>query len=573
LSYKVLALKYRPTSFDEVVGQTNVTRTLRNALERGKIGHAFLLSGARGVGKTTTARILAKALNCAKAPGPSPSPCSTRTEEERATACSSCREIADGRSLDVQEIDGASNTGIDSIRELREMARYSPARDRFKIWIIDEVHQISGPAFNALLKTLEEPPPRVKFIFATTEYHKIPETILSRCQQYDFRMIPARELQAHLRHVADEEKIRVSDAALALVARAAEGSVRDSLSLFDQVLAFTGDDVPDADVAGLLGLVDRELLHRASKAVVDGDSLAMLDLVESLADYGADYRNFVRELLLHLREILLVKLAPPQSPLLHAVLPEELDRLGALAAALSEEDLLRGLDVLTEAESELRNAPDPRVALDLVLLKLVQLRRLLPFAELVARVERLSGGAPVGAPPPPRILAPRAPAVFDGSAAAPRPAAPHPAARPEEPPLAAPPPRPRRPEDALLATMTGLCQGRPSLAAPLRVAGARLEGDKLFVEVPADFLEFGRMHADEYRDLARKAAGRNLHVEIAAAEAALAELPAAAASPEEERRQKLRGEVEKEPAVQEALDLFDGRVVDVREAKASGEDL
>ena len=196
------------------------------------------------------------------------------------------------------------------------MTRYSPARDRFKIWIIDEVHQLSGAAFNALLKTLEEPPPRVKFIFATTEYHKIPETILSRCQQYDFRMIPARELQLHLRHVADEEKIRVSDAALALIARAAEGSVRDSLSLFDQVLAFTGDEVPDDDVAGLLGLVDRELLHRASKAIVEGDSLAMLDLVESLADYGADYRNFVRELLLHLREILLVKLAPAESPLL-----------------------------------------------------------------------------------------------------------------------------------------------------------------------------------------------------------------------------------------------------------------
>jgi DNA polymerase-3 subunit gamma/tau len=567
LSYKVLALKYRPTSFDEVVGQTNVTRTLRNAIERGKIGHAFLLSGARGVGKTTTARILAKALNCAKAPGPTPNPCATRTEEDKAAACDSCREIAEGKSLDVQEIDGASNTGVDSIRELREMTRYSPARDRFKIWIIDEVHQISGAAFNALLKTLEEPPPRVKFIFATTEYHKIPETILSRCQQYDFRMIPARELQAHLRHVADEEKIRVSDAALALVARAAEGSVRDSLSLFDQVLAFTGDDVPDADVAGLLGLVDRELLHRASKAIVEGDSLAMLDLVESLADYGADYRNFVRELLLHLREILLVKLAPPESPLLHAVLPEELDRLRALAGALSEEDLLRGLDVLTRAEADLRSASDPRVALDLVLLKLVQLRRLVPFAELVARVERLAGGAPASSLPPPRPAAARAPGLFD---APPRASAARPVPRAPEPPPGAPPPPPRGPGDALVATMVAHCQGRPSLAAPLRAARAQLDGDRLLVEVPPDFLEFGRMHADEYRDLARKAAGRSLHVEIAAV-AATAE-PAAPPSPEEARRQKLRGEVEQEPAVQEALDLFDGRVVEVREAKTSGED-
>ncbi len=332
VSYTVLALKYRPTSFDEVVGQTTVTRTLRNALERGTIGHAFLLSGARGVGKTTTARILAKALNCAKADGPTASPCSTRTAEDKARACSSCREIADGNSLDVQEIDGASNNSVDQVRELRESARYNPARDRYKIWIIDEVHMLSIAAFNALLKTLEEPPPRVKFIFATTEYHKIPETILSRCQQYDFRMVPARELAAHLRRIADAEKIRISDAALALVARAAEGSVRDSLSLFDQVLAFTGDEVDDGEVAGILGLVDRELLQRASQAIVDGDSRGMLELVESLADYGADYRNFARELLLHLREVLVVKLAPAGSALLASILPEELERLRALGA-------------------------------------------------------------------------------------------------------------------------------------------------------------------------------------------------------------------------------------------------
>jgi DNA polymerase-3 subunit gamma/tau len=552
LSYKVLALKYRPTSFDEVVGQTNVTRTLRNALDSGKIGHAFLLSGARGVGKTTTARILAKALNCAKSPGPTPSPCLTRTDEERAKACDSCREIADGKSLDVQEIDGASNTGVDSIRELREMTRYSPARDRFKIWIIDEVHQISGAAFNALLKTLEEPPPRVKFIFATTEYHKIPETILSRCQQYDFRMIPARELQLHLRKVADQEKIRVSDAALALVARAAEGSVRDSLSLFDQVLAFTGDEVPDPDVAGLLGLVDRELLHRASKAIVDGDSLAMLDLVESLADYGADYRNFVRELLLHLREILLVKLAPAESPLLRGVLPEELEPLRVFAGALSEEDLLRGLDLLTRAEGELRSAADPRVALDLVLLKLVHMRRLLPFAELVARVERMTGGRPAAGLPPSRPAASRSPALLD-------------LPPPADEPAAAPP----SPAAALLKRMIGLCHGRPSLAAPLRSAAAHLEGETLVVELPADFVAFGTMHADEYRDLARKAAGKNLHVKVTEGVAATAE---PATTPDETHRQKLREEAEKEPAVQEALDLFDGRVVDVREAKASRED-
>jgi DNA polymerase-3 subunit gamma/tau len=570
LSYKVLALKYRPRTFEEVVGQATVTRTLRNAIEQGRIGHAFLLSGARGVGKTTTARILAKALNCAKAKGPTPEPC---------LECDSCREIAEGMSLDVQEIDGASNNSVDQVRELRESARYNPARDRFKIWIIDEVHMLSVGAFNALLKTLEEPPPRVKFIFATTEYHKIPETILSRCQQYDFRMIPSRELQAHLRTVASREKIRVSDAALVQVARAAEGSVRDALSLFDQVLAFTGDEVKDEDVAGLLGLVDRELLLRASSAIVEGSSLAVLELVESLADYGADYRNFARELLLHLRDVLLVKLSTEESPLLAATLPEEREKLRERAEALSEEDLLRALDVLTRAEGELRSSPDPRVALEIALLKLVQLRRLLPFTELVARVERLGGTA---AAPPRSRTGPAT--LFDapaGSGARPvppprersearrGPAAPVPGASPPAAPSLAEV-DPDDPAAVVLAAMKDLCQARPSLAQPLRGARARLDGAALVLQVPPDFAAFASLHGDEYHDLAKKAAGRALAVTIESG-AAAAE-PVAEPSPDELRRQRLRQEAEREPAVQEALDLFDGRVVDVREAKASRED-
>ena len=219
-------------------------RTLQNALGSGRIGHAFLLSGARGVGKTTTARILAGRSTARKGEGPTAEPCGE---------CPSCVEIAAGTSLDVQEIDGATHNGVEQVRELRESARYNPARDRFKVWIIDEVHMLSTGAFNALLKTLEEPPPRVKFIFATTEYHKLPDTILSRCQQYDFRMIPAREIQAHLREVADGEAIKVSDDALARIARAAEGSARDALSLFDQVLSFSGAEVRDEDISVLLG--------------------------------------------------------------------------------------------------------------------------------------------------------------------------------------------------------------------------------------------------------------------------------------------------------------------------------
>jgi DNA polymerase-3 subunit gamma/tau len=566
LSYKVLALKYRPMTFDEVVGQTTVTRTLRNAIEQDRIGHAFLLSGARGVGKTTTARILAKALNCSRSEGPTAEPC---------RECDSCREIADGKALDVQEIDGASNNSVDQVRELRESARYSPARDRFKIWIIDEVHMLSTGAFNALLKT---------FIFATTEYHKIPETILSRCQQYDFRMIPARELQAHLRTIAEREGITVGDAGLAQIARAAEGSVRDALSLFDQVLAFTGEEVKDEEVAGLLGLVDRELLHRASRAIESGDSLAVLELVESLADYGADYRNFVRELLLHLREILLVKLAPEGSALLNAILPEERERLQGRAEAFSEEDLLRGVDVLTRAEGELRQSPDPRVALELALLKLVQMRRLLPFTELVAKVERLAGGAPA-------LPASRSAARVEVPARAasrPTPAGRPPAALPSAPATRSAPsrlddsarseppepadeaPAPTDPAGALLVKIRGLCETRPTLAQPLRGAQARLEKKTLTLIVSPAFVTMASTHADEYRDLARKATGRTLTVEFQAGVAT--EEPEAAPSDEELRRQRLRAEAEKEPAVQEALDLFDGRVVDVKEAKPSRED-
>jgi len=585
MSYQVLARKWRPKTFDEVVGQGTVTRTLKNALASGRIGHAFLLSGARGVGKTTSARILAKALNCSNGDKPTAEPCGE---------CASCKEITNGASLDVQEIDGATHNGVEQVRELRESARYNPARDRFKIWIIDEVHMLSTGAFNALLKTLEEPPPRVKFIFATTEYHKIPDTILSRCQQYDFRLIPARELVTHLRHVADGESIEVSDDTLARLARAAEGSARDALSLFDQVLSFSGRTVRDEDVSALLGLIDRELLLAASRAVAAGDSLAALELVEQLSDYGADYRNFTRELILHFREILLLKVAPGESVLIAQLVPEERERLQPVAAQLSEEDLLRIFEVLAKAETDLRLAQDPRVTLEMALLKIVQMQRLLPFAELVARVERLAGGVSAPAPAP----APRVPEI----AAAPRPVArveptpvpaPVPTPKPAEartppplmtatqPPAAAPvPPAPVAASatatatladgpDAVLQAMVAQAQARPSLAQPLRAARARQDGETLVLEFTPDFSVFADLHADEYRDLARKATGRPTKVKITsgalAAEAVAGEPEVA--SPER-KRQQLIEEASREPAVQEALDLFGGRVVDVRETKS-----
>ncbi len=562
MSYLVLARKWRPRTFAEVVGQGTVTRTLQNALGSGRVGHAFLLSGARGVGKTTTARILARALNCSASEGPTAEPCGE---------CPSCVEIAAGSSLDVQEIDGATHNGVEQVRELRESARYNPARDRFKVWIIDEVHMLSTGAFNALLKTLEEPPPRVKFIFATTEYHKLPDTILSRCQQYDFRMISAREIQSHLRTVADGEGIKVSDDALARIARAAEGSARDALSLFDQVLSFSGNEVRDEDISVLLGLIDRELLLAASRAAAAGDSLALLELVERLSEYGADYRNFNRELLLHFREILLLKLAPGESALLGQIVPEERERLRPLTAEFSEEDLLRIFDVLIKVEQDLRWAQDPRVTLELALLKIVQMRRLVPWSDLVARVESLAGGAPMpqrSAPavnratapvPPPTAPAVAAPAVAAPAVAAPAVAAPAPAP-------SAPPPGPSAPAaGGLLGGMLALVQARPSLAQPLRGATLSEEGDTVVLHVPPDFLAMARMHADEYKDLARKASGRALSVRIEPGQAAAA--AGEAAPPAADTRERLHEEAARQPAVKEMLDLFGGRIVDVREAK------
>ncbi len=564
VSYRALALKYRPRTFSEIVGQETVVRTLQNALRSGRIGHAFLLTGTRGVGKTTSARILAKALNCAKADGPTAEPC---------LECASCTEIAAGSSLDVQEIDGASNNGVENVRELRESARYNPSRDRFKVWVIDEVHMLSTAAFNALLKTLEEPPPRVKFIFATTDYHKVPDTILSRCQQYDFKQLSTRQLHDHLRHVAKEEGIAISEAALGRVARAAEGSVRDALSLFDQVLAYSGAEVKDEDLATLLGLVDRELLTGASRAVLEADAGALLRLVDALAAAGADYRTYCRELLLHFRELLLLKVAPGEEALLQELTAEERAAIQPLADAFSEDDLLRALDLLGRAELELRNATDPRVALELVLLKLCSLRRLLPLAELLGRAERLLGGAPASAPAPRALPAAPATAPRPSPAPAPVPARPAPAPAPAAAPARrgapapAPPPAdaptlsPEASADELLAALQAAAATRPSLLTPVRAATARREGGTLVLEPEADYAAFVSSHAGDYEELLKRA-GARVKLKVEARSAAAAE-----PTPQQKKREELIQEAAADPAVQVTLDLFGGRVVDVREAK------
>ncbi len=397
MTYEVLALKYRPKVFEDLVGQETVTRTLTHAIQQNRVAHAFLFSGVRGVGKTTTARILAKALNCES--GPTVRPCGE---------CAACLEIARGSSLDVLEIDGASNNGVAEVRDIIEASRYAPSRDRFKIYIIDEVHMLSTPAFNALLKTLEEPPPSVKFIFATTEYHKIPDTILSRCQEFEFRTVSPSEIAQRLRRIAEAEGLRASDAALAILARTAEGSLRDGISALDQVIAAVGSEIGEDHVTEVLGLVEREVLRETARAIVAKDTEAILRVVDRLARSGRDLRFFTSSLMQYLRDVLVTRVAPTASDLLDV--PGETAELESLARELSEEDLVRSLEVLTQTEDGLRTSPEPRFHLEMALLKIAQLRRLASFEELLERFERLASGNGPAPPAPPATTPGPAPA-------------------------------------------------------------------------------------------------------------------------------------------------------------------
>jgi DNA polymerase-3 subunit gamma/tau len=385
MAYLVLARKWRPQYFTDLIGQEHVSQTLTNAIRSGRIHHAFLFTGARGVGKTSAARILAKALNCEEAL--SDQPCGT---------CSSCLEITAGNDLDVLEIDGASNTGVDDIRELRENIRYLPSRSRFKIFIIDEVHMLSTNAFNALLKTLEEPPEHAKFIFATTEPHKIPITILSRCQRFDFRKIPLARVAKRLREISDAEDLTISDRSLSLVARQGEGSMRDALSTLDQVIAFSGDEVEDGAVQTLLGMVDRRLLLDTVEAVLQRDSRRALDSVHRVDQLGLALRQFTRDLLEMFRGMVICKVVDEPAEMLDLV-GDELKELKTLSEEASLEDLQRIVTLLMKTQSELVHSIYPLLTLEMSLVRLATLAPSQELGKLISHIERLEqrlGSAP-----------------------------------------------------------------------------------------------------------------------------------------------------------------------------------
>jgi DNA polymerase-3 subunit gamma/tau len=392
MGYKVIARKYRPQTFSEIVGQQHVTRTLANAIGSNRVAHAYIFSGVRGVGKTTTARILAKALNCAS--GPTADPDNT---------CDSCREISAGTSLDVLEIDAASNRGIDQIRELREMVRYAPASSRYKVVILDEAHQLTDEASNALLKTLEEPPERVVFILATTQAEDLADTIKSRAQLFQFRSLTFKEIAEEIERIAREEKLQIEPGAVAVLSRAAEGSLRDGLSLLEQAISYSDDTVTDAQVRELLGVVAENVLDELVEAIATQSAERALGLVHRLIGEGQNLQHFCREAIRHFRNLLVARVCGASSELVAAP-SDERERLSEQAAKFSEEDLTRFFNILLATDDDLRKKPDPRLHLELGLLKLVNAQRLAPLEEVLADLrgtgtESKSASPSSGAPP------------------------------------------------------------------------------------------------------------------------------------------------------------------------------
>jgi DNA polymerase III subunit gamma/tau len=389
MSYQVLARKWRPQRFDDVIGQGGVTHTLKNAIGSGRIAQAFVFAGPRGVGKTTTARILARALNCQK--GPTAEPCGT---------CDACVEIAAGRDMDVLEIDAATHTGIDNVREvIISGLSIPPVRDRYKIFIIDEVHQLSKQSFAALLKSVEEPPSHVVFMMATTELGKIPDTITSRSQVYEFRTISEQAIVSQLKKIAAAEALDVDAAALALIARAADGSMRDGLTAFDQVLAFAGTTVSGEDVASALGIVGRDLLLDILEAVASEEAPAAFDLADRAIESGYDLRLLCKELSRLVRDLMLISVDSSRLTDLELVPAGERERVAALVKRFSREDLLRSFDLIARAEADLRDASEPRYQLEMALLKWMHLKKLAPLADLIEQLQQGGASLPSGRPP------------------------------------------------------------------------------------------------------------------------------------------------------------------------------
>jgi DNA polymerase-3 subunit gamma/tau len=558
VSYQVLARKWRPQRFDDVIGQRGVTQTLRNAIAAGRIAQSFVFSGPRGVGKTTTARILARGLNCIN--GPTADPCGE---------CDACIEIAQGRDIDVIEIDAATNTQVDKVRQvIIEGLGMAPVRNRYKIFIIDEVHRLSQQAFDALLKSIEEPPPHVIFMMATTEIDKVPPTIQSRSQVFELKMIAVKQIVDQLRAIADAEGIRIDDAALMLVARAGDGSMRDAQSAFDQVIAFAGNTITTDDVTTVLGLVRRDLLLEIAEAVADEDATAMFALAGRAVESGYELRSVIRELARLTRDLMLVKIDPARANDPEIAAEGERERMLALAPKFSAEDLMRAFDLLSKTEFDIRGAAHPRYHLEMALLRWIHLRKLVPLSDLISGIEKGTPAARQALAAPPRPPSSSAAAVRAVETR--RETVTRAAVQPVPPPLPAP---------AAVASPDSLKQ---AFLDEVRKAHKMFYGtvfamaQKIELEGDRITLTFGphqkvlRGQLDQRRapleEIASRLAGRR--IAVVSQEGTAVAPPSGAvrsAPPVSERQAELKQQALEDSGVQAMLDVFAAEIKDVEE--------
>jgi DNA polymerase-3 subunit gamma/tau len=536
MSYQVLARKWRPQVFDEVVGQGHITRTLQNAIASGRLAHAFLFSGPRGVGKTTTARILAKALNCVQ--GPTPTPCGV---------CDSCIETAAGTSVDVIEIDGASNRGIEHIRELREAVKYAPVGGKYKVYVIDEVHMLTNEAFNALLKTLEEPPPHVTFIFATTEPQKIPATIHSRCQRYGFKRVALHEISGRLRTIADAEGITITDRGLAMIAKAAEGSMRDSQSLLDQAVSYSGMDIKEEELQASLGAIAQESLVKFAAGLLSRDAKALLQLTDGLLEQGQDLRQFLSGVVEHLRNLLIAKIAADPAQIME--LPAaDLDAIKQQAAQAETERLLMLFDGLSRTLDEMRWSPHQRFTFEVGLIKACHLATLKPLGEVLGRMQELEAKLATG-----RISLPAAafrageqPAAYQARTAT----------EPMPLPGAAPG---GQEENVWSAIMKELKSKKPALASFLSASRLIEVSDKNVVIGVKGGFQLEQAEKRENREMLEQIAGEVLRRKVQVKLQSLAEEATGPAKKKTVAKNKPDAD---DPLVQDALRIFGGEVVE-----------
>ena len=586
MSYQVIARKWRPQKFEDVTGQEVLTQTLQNAIAHDRLHHAYLFSGARGVGKTTTARLVARALNCHKSDKPTATPCSIID----ATACSSCREIAEGRSMDVLEIDAASNTGVGDVRDVIITGiNIKPARDRYKVFIIDEVHMLSTSAFNALLKTVEEPPPQVVFIMATTDEHKVPETITSRCQLFEFRTIAAAKIAERLKQIAKAENISIADEAIREIARAGDGSMRDAQSAFDQVISFAGDKIKTEDVEKALGIAGADVLARVMNGIAENQPADALAIVDDLIMRGHNLRNFCRDVLGHLRDLLVVKVSGD---------PKLLDSSSAQTSALqqqavlfSESDLVRFFHSLAETEASLKDAANARYQVEVGLVKLMEMRRLASLGDLVGRIAELESALRTGRAPAERKSPQAAPSAASNTSArsvstastrgasaaeyktSSAVAAPQPIRDAQE---STAPEVTTEPPAAIAGSLVDqikaeLEKRKRKLLAAAMAATARveLEGNELTIEFSPEAKHSRDTmakteNAKTLREACAEVCGREIGIRFVIRDG---EADDTSVSPEEDQlrsKQKARQAAAQNPTVQQVLKTFGGEIVDVK---------